>query len=125
MASIQRPLSGDVLVFDLDEERERTNDPAAAQRGGPSARTLLKDGPLRVTLIVLSAGGSIPEHQADGPITVQPLSGRIRFTVAGHDHDLGPGELLSTGARVRHAVASAHGASFLLTVALPAAQRES
>lgn len=119
MPSIQRPLAGDVLVFELDEERLRTDDPAAVERRGPSGRTLLKDGPLRVTLIVLGPGGSIAEHQAEGPITVQPLSGRIRFTAAGREHHLGPGQLLSTGARVRHAVASDEGAAFLLTVALP------
>ncbi len=118
MPSIQRPLSGDVLVFHLAEERARTADPAAAARKGPAARTLLKDGALRVTLVVLAAGGTIPEHRAEGPITVQPIAGRIRFVVGDTEHDIGPGDLLSAAAGVRHAVATEHGASFLLTVAL-------
>lgn len=117
MPSIQRPLSGDVLVFDLGEEQQRATDPAVAQRGGPSARTLLKDGPLRVTLIVLAPNGAIAEHKAEGPITVQPLQGTIRFTVSGSEHDLRPGQLLSLGAGVRHAVSSDAGGAFLLTVA--------
>lgn len=120
MPSIQRPLSGDVLVFALDEERERAADPALLERSGRNARTLLKSGPLRVTLVVLGPGGSLAEHQADGPITVQPLEGRVRFTAAGGDHDLGPGELLSAGPGIRHSVTSEAGATFLLTVAYPA-----
>jgi quercetin dioxygenase-like cupin family protein len=119
MPSIQRPLSGDVMRFDLRAEDERTADPATIQAHGRAARTLLKDGPLRITMIVLAPGGTVAEHHADGPITIQPLRGTIRFTAAGEDHEIGPGELLSAGAGVRHSVASDDGAAFLLTVSLP------
>ena len=121
MPSIERPLSGDVLVFRLHEERAHAADPAAVRRGGPSARTLLKDGPMRVTLIVLGPGARIAEHAAEGPITVQPLDGVITFMALGEEHELRPGDLLSVGIGVRHALASADGGSFLLTVALPGA----
>lgn len=124
MPSIQRPLSGDVLVFELGEERERAADPEILERSGRNARTLLKSGALRVTMIVLGPGGSIKEHHADGPITVQPLEGRIRFTIEGTEHDLGPGELLAAGPGVPHAVASDDGATFLLTVAHPEARAD-
>jgi quercetin dioxygenase-like cupin family protein len=119
MPSIQRPLSGDVLVFDLEEERERAGDQALLDRSGRNARTLLKDGPLRITLIVLAAGGEIPEHQAEGPITVQPLHGVIRFSAGEVEHALRPGQILSVGPGVPHRVVSREGGSFLLTVALP------
>ncbi len=117
MPSIQRPLSGDVLVFDLQEERERATDPEILKRSGRNARTLLKSGALRLTLVVVAAGGEIPEHEADGVITVQPVQGRIRFSVTGQHHDLGPGDLLSAGPGVRHSVSSEQGGTFLLTVA--------
>ena len=116
MASIQRPLSGDLLLFELGEERERAADREIVERSGRNARTLLKNGPLRVTLVVLGAGGALAEHQAPGPITVQVLDGTIRFSASGVTHELGPGQLLSAGAGVRHAVESAAGAAFLLTV---------
>jgi quercetin dioxygenase-like cupin family protein len=116
MSSIERPLSGDVLVFDLEEERVRVMGSVAGEPAGRAARTLLKDGPLRVTVIVLTPGGAIAEHQADGPITVQPLNGRVRFSAAGGVHDIGPGELLCAAPGIRHAVSSADGAVFLLTV---------
>lgn len=119
MASIQRPLSGDVLIFDLGEEIERTADPTAAERKGPASRTLIKDGPLRVTLVVLAPGASIVEHQAGGPITIQAVRGSVRFTSEEGEHDIGPGQLLSARAGLRHSVSSEEGASFLLTVAMP------
>ena len=116
MPSIDRPLSGDVLVFDLGAERERAADPALIGRSGRNARTLLKDGPLRVTLVVLGPGGELADHEAAGPITVQVLDGRIRFVWGHEEQDLGPGQLLAAGPGVRHRVTSADGATFLLTV---------
>jgi len=119
MPSIQRPLSGDILVFDIEEERERAADPELIRRSGRNARTLLKDGPLRVTLVVLGSGGELAEHEAPGPITVQVLEGRIRFGVDDGEHELGPGQLLAAGPGVRHRVISEDGAAFLLTVSYP------
>lgn len=120
---VHRPLTGDVLVFQLEQERERMGDLAPGESGGRNARALLKSGPLRVTLIALAPGGATSEHQAEGPITIQPIHGRIRFTAETGDRELGPGELLFAGPGLRHAVASAEGAVFLLTIVQPAASR--
>ena len=119
MSSIDRPLSADVLVFHLTDERAHAADPAILARGGRNARTLLKDGALRVTLITLAAGGAIAEHHATGPITVQVLEGALRFSAAGEDHALAAGDLLCLGAGIHHAVASDGGAAFLLTIGAP------
>lgn len=119
MSSIERPLSGDVLVLDLEAERERAADPAILERSGRNARTLIKAGPLRTTLIVLAPGGEIAEHHAEGPITVQPIRGSLRFTVDGRGHDVGVGQLLSAGPGIRHAVSSEEGCTFLLVMAHP------
>ena len=121
MPSIQRPLSGDILVFDLGEERERAADPELINRSGRNARTLLKDGPLRVTLVVVGPGGELGEHEAAGPITVQVVDGRIRFSTGDEEHRLGPGQLLSAGPGIRHRVTSDDGGAFLLTVSHPVA----
>jgi quercetin dioxygenase-like cupin family protein len=115
MSSIQRPLAGKVLTFDLDEERRATGH---AGKSGRTGRTLLKEGSMRVTLVVLEPGGEMAEHHADGPITVQPLEGRIHFAADGQVHDLGPGQLLAADTGVRHSVRSPDGATFLLTISL-------
>lgn len=111
MSSIERALSGEVLVVDLRYE------PDAIPPGGRLARTLVKHGTLRVTVVTVAPGGHIAEHHADGPITVQPLQGRLRFTAANTVHDIGPGQLLSLKAGLTHSLASTDGATFLLTVA--------
>ena len=116
MSSIDRQLAGDVLVIDLGAEQARISDPGALERSGRSARTLLKGGSLSVTLVSIAPGGTIAEHQADGTITVQPLEGMIRFSALGTEYELAPGQLLSAGPGVRHAVSSETGGSFLLTV---------
>ena len=119
MSSLNRPLSGDVLVFDLNALREELSRAPALASGGRQARTLLKDGGLRVTLIVLGANGAIPEHHADGPITVHVVDGRISFNIADETHELGPNEILSARAGLRHSVRSEPGGAFVLTVCLP------
>ena len=120
MTSLNRTLSGKAMVFDLAEEIEATRVGRASQQAGRTARTLLKDGSLRVTLILLDAGCDIAGHSAEGPITVHVLRGAIRLNVEGDEHTLRSGQLLSVGAGVRHAVVANENAAFLLTVMLPA-----
>jgi quercetin dioxygenase-like cupin family protein len=119
MSSIDRPLSGDVLRFRLGEERRRVNDPPLLDPHGRSARTLVKEGPLRLTLVMLRAGGHIAGHKAGGPITVHVLNGDIRFHAVGQDHRLAAGDLLVLNAGVEHEVDSDAGGTFLLTVVQP------
>lgn len=121
MSSIDRPLHADVLRFDLADEERRATHAGTLERDGRSSRTLLKDGPLRMTLIVLAPGGGIPEHTAPGPIAVQPIRGRVDVTVAGDIHPVNDGEVLSLGPGVPHAVRSKDGAAFVLTVTHPQA----
>jgi quercetin dioxygenase-like cupin family protein len=121
MSSIDRRLSGDVLRFCLQEERGRVNDPALLERHGRNARTLVKEGPLRVTLVMVRAGGSLTAHRAGGPITVHVLDGDIQFRAGGQEHRLTAGDLLVVNAGLEHDVASESGGTLLLTVVQPAA----
>lgn len=121
MSSIDRPLSGPVLRFRLSEEREHTDDAVLLARHGRNARTLVKAGPLRVTLVVVAAGGKIAAHGSDGPISVHVLEGDIRFRAAGTEHALAPGDLLVVDGGVEHGVESSRGGTFLLTVVQPEA----
>lgn len=117
MSSLNRPLSGKALHFSLGgEQRLEFIDEAALARVGRTARTLVKEGPLRVTLVVLAHGGALAEHHADGPITVHLLSGRIRFHAGEDEWMLEEGDLLSLPAGVPHSVEAEDRSVFLLTV---------
>ncbi|MEZ4585458.1 MAG: DinB family protein [Gemmatimonadales bacterium] len=113
MSSLERPLSGRILVVDLREEAPE-QEPAPQAR---HSRTLIKHQRLRVTRVALGPGGVLAEHYAPGPITVQPLEGHLTFTAAGATYELTPGKLLLAAPGVRHTVAAPGGATFLLTLA--------
>jgi quercetin dioxygenase-like cupin family protein len=118
MTTDERNLGGDVVAFRL--EHEAVNMRGNIRHGsGPTSRTLIKNGPLSVTLVSLAAAGIINEHHAAGPITVHVLSGDLRFVTPNGTHDLEAGSLLALGAGIRHSVESANGAQFLITIAMP------
>ena len=118
MPSIDRPLADDALQLSLGEELERLTGEEGIARGARRARTLVKDGPLRVTLVMLGPGAHIPPHHAEGPITIQGIAGTVSLRVNEKTHDLGPGDLLAVGAGIEHSVESPAGGAFLLTLAV-------
>jgi len=121
MSSLNRDIDGDALVRHLTQD-ERMIDQALLARHGRSARTLVKEGPLRLTLIAIAPGGELAEHDADGPISVHVLEGQILFSAVGRQYPLNVGDVLVVAAGVRHAARSETGGTFLLTVVhLPSA----
>ena len=115
MSPVHRTLAGTALAFDLVEEMRTIH---SELEGGHSriARTLVKEGPLRLTLIGVRAGGALHEHEAEGPITIHVLEGAIVVRAAGESHSLTAGGLLALDGGVRHDVSSAEGGLFLLTL---------
>ena len=121
MSSLNRRIEGDVLVRHLKRD-EQTIDQDLLARHGRSARTLVKDGPLRLTLIAIAAGAGMPSHNADGPVTIHLLEGDVVFEADGREYPLAPGEVLVLASGVQHAARSNAGCVFLLTVVhLPSA----
>jgi quercetin dioxygenase-like cupin family protein len=118
MSSVDRPLTGDVLAFTLAEEirhlRESLGDAPAR-----SARTLVKEGPqgpVSMTLVGLKPGGEMREHEARGPVTLQVLEGAVVLDTSDKSVELKAGMVAALGPGIRHAVRSADGGIFLLTV---------
>ena len=70
MSSTNRIMDGEVLVHHLTQD-ERMLDPELLARHGRTARTLVKEGPLRLTIMGIAAGGVLPVAQhrraRDGP----------------------------------------------------------
>jgi quercetin dioxygenase-like cupin family protein len=122
MSSLHRTLDGEVLVHHLTED-EMMLDQTLLKTHGRSARTLVKEGPLRVTIIGLAADGKLPAHSANGPITIQLLEGEIVFEVAGKEYPLRLRDLLVIAAGVEHSARSTAGGVFLLTVVHGDAER--
>lgn len=87
--------------------------------GGHRARTLVKDGDLRVVLVALEAGARLAEHHAPGRITIHTLSGHLIVRAAGEASELPAGHLLTLARAVPHEVEAREASSFLLTIAWP------
>ncbi|MFJ3790588.1 cupin [Kitasatospora sp. NPDC090091] len=66
---------------------------AAESPHGRSAHLVLHDGVLRQTVIALTAGTSLDEHNAPAAASLQVLRGRVALTVAGHLQELSAGQL--------------------------------
>jgi quercetin dioxygenase-like cupin family protein len=115
MSSMHRTLDGDVLIHHLTADA-RTIDPALLARTGRTARTLVKEGPLRLVLVAMTAGAELPRHRADGPVTIQVLEGDVCVTIVAREYPLAVGDVLVLTAEVEHAARSTTGALLLLTV---------
>jgi quercetin dioxygenase-like cupin family protein len=119
MSPVRRSLAGDVLAFDLAEEMRHVREELVGARVR-IARTLAKEGSLRLTLVGLAPNGALDEHDAVGPITIQVVEGELDLTAGGETRTCATGSLIALDRRVRHSVRSQRGAMFLLTLAAPA-----
>lgn len=86
------------------------------QKIGRGSRTILKSETLRILLNVMQAGSEIKPHQAPGPISVQVIEGRIRFSTDDESVELAKGQMLTLQPHVKHRVEALEEATFLLTV---------
>ena len=59
-------LSGDILEFMLPAEEAALRERAAGAKAGRAAKTLVKEGALRLTLVALNKGIVLQAHQVEG-----------------------------------------------------------
>ncbi|MFW6174582.1 MAG: cupin domain-containing protein [Chloroflexota bacterium] len=114
----EHQLQGDVLSFDIKQEVEELQQGLSSVSDDRIAKTLVKEGLIRVTLIALKAGAAMPEHDAPGPCTVHFMTGTAAFTSGGKSYQAGPGSILAFDTRVAHSVTAETDCSFLLTIAM-------
>ena len=90
---------------------------AAAATSGRSAETVYggHEHGLRQTVLALTAGSALAEHENPGEATVQVLSGRVRLTAGSTSWDGRTGDLLVVPA-ARHALEAVQDSAILLTV---------
>ena len=92
-------------------ERARTNP------HGRSAELLLHEGPLRQTLITLTVGTALAEHQAPPAATLFVLRGRVMLTTSAGDLELGEYEFAAIP-HERHGLTALDDAAVVLTTAI-------
>ncbi len=115
-----RPVTTGLGEFRLYDEIERLKQETAWRGGSGNAITLTKAA-LRTVLVTLKAGTAIEEHRAPGPMTIQVLTGSIRFRAEDTVLELGPGQLAVLESPMRHDVQALNDTAFLLTLTAAAA----
>lgn len=116
MSSLNRPLTGPMLTFDLGQQLAELRQEDAFRRSGRAGRTLAKSGRFRLTLVAMAAGNVIGTHQADSPMTLQVLDGHLRFRAGAEDHELAAGEVLFFGPGDAHDIRAEQESALLITI---------
>jgi len=83
----------------------------------------VKEGPLRLTIMGIAAGGTLPTHLTDAHVTIHQLEGEVTFTVLGREYPLTTGDVLVLAPGVVHEARSTTGGAFLLTVLFRGAEK--
>jgi quercetin dioxygenase-like cupin family protein len=116
MPSINRPLAGPTMTFDLAEQIRALRSDDAYRRSGRAGRTLAKNGRFRLVLTVMVDGTEIGTHRAESPMTLQVVEGALRFTAAGGEHELAPGQVLFFGPGEADDIRATRDSALLLTL---------
>lgn len=82
--------------------------------------TLYKHTSATIALFLFEKGASLPEHVAEGVVSVQVLEGKLRLNTQGKVHELSTGQLLVMAPGVKHDVYAEEPSRMLLTVCLQA-----
>src|SRR5882672_9873397 len=91
------------VELDLPAEVSRLQ-AETAWSSGQNARTLIKYDTLRVVLVALQAGRSLPEHRTEGRLTIHVISGHLEVKAAERTFNLHPGGLLALDRNQVHEV---------------------
>ena len=103
--------------FSLDAIAREQAKRASAASSGRSAETVFggHEHALRQTVLALTAGSALDEHENPGEATVQVLRGRVRLTAGQVAWEGRAGDLLVVP-DARHALAAIEDSAILLTV---------
>lgn len=112
-------LSGTGLIAEALDEAVDLLDKARTSANGRAAKTLVKNGPLRITLIAMKKGAGAKRHHVEGPATIQIIRGRMRITTPRGPEDLRSGTLYALAAGVEHSHTALTDCVALLTIAEP------
>ena len=114
------PLAGPMLHFDGDLEGVSLLEESRLQPVGRAAKTLVKEGPLRVTLLAFTAGSFLDDHQTRGSLVIQVLSGSVRVKGADDSVTLGRSGMAAIEPGVTHSIVALEDSVAVLLIAMPA-----
>jgi quercetin dioxygenase-like cupin family protein len=117
------PMATAFVDIDLPGEVSRLQS-ETAWSSGQNARTLIKYDTLRVVLVALQAGRTLPEHRTEGRLTIHVVSGHLEIKAAERTFNLHAGGLLALDRNLIHEVLALRESVVLLTIAWPGREND-
>ncbi|MFE1903941.1 cupin [Streptomyces gardneri] len=102
------------MILDLTALADEHLAAARTAPHGRSAHLVMHDGVLRQTVIALTSGTSLDEHNAPPAASLQVLRGRVKLTAAGWSEELTAAALRMIP-KERHGLTAVEDAVVLLT----------
>jgi len=109
-------LASQVQVVDLVAAAAGLRAELHAPVSGHRQIAVVRHGPVTIIQFVFEPGGLLPEHQAEGVVTIHVLSGRLQVVVDDEARTVGQGELMALAPGVLHSVQALAPSEMLLTV---------
>lgn len=109
-------LAASVQVVDLVEAAAKLRAEPHAAVSGHRQIAVVRHGPVTIILLLFDTGGLLQEHSADGVVTIQVRTGRLKVVVDEEAREVGSGELVALAPGVPHSVLALEPSEMLLTV---------
>ena len=113
-----RPAAGGMITVKFADEIARLKGAAEWKSGDRHAVSLVKDDAQNVVLMVLKKGVHLHEHHTKGPITVQVVSGSIRFIGGPQQRIISAGEMVGLDRGIPHSLEALEESALILVTAI-------
>jgi NADH:ubiquinone oxidoreductase subunit F (NADH-binding)/quercetin dioxygenase-like cupin family protein len=107
------PLRG---YLDLNHEMAELQSSEFWKSSDRMAKTLAKEGNLRLVMTLAKGGAILKEHKAEGGVSILVLRGRIRIKVDTNDIELEQSQMLVLSPGARHSVEALEDSAFLISI---------
>jgi quercetin dioxygenase-like cupin family protein len=111
-----RQLQGHTLTFDLNREMDALLARAHIEADGLASKTLVKQGPMRITLVTVRQGAALHAHHVEAPSSIQVLRGTMRFMSDSGEVLIAADDLLTLAPAVVHEGTALSDCALLLTI---------
>src|ERR1700746_3073286 len=98
-----RPPAGGMITINVANEIAQLKSTPEWKFGDRHALSLVKNAPLSILLMILKEGVRLSEHRTKGPITVQVVSGSIRFNAVA-ERIVSAGEMIALDSNIAHSL---------------------
>ena len=113
-----RPAAGGMVTITIADEIARLKDATEWVSRDRHAVSLVKDDALNVLLMMLKKGSHLHEHRTKGPITVQVVSGSVRFGGGSEHRVIAAGEIVALDRGIPHSVEALDESALILTTVI-------